>query len=86
LESVYQGSKLFEKGGPFPDIFSLSPRDAKHFIREKKCGQLIGFRLEGKTYPLSPKNAFYDWLYIRCLVDHADWIKNNVHYDAFTAS
>lgn len=84
LESVYQGSKVFEKSGPFTELFLLTPREAKRYFRENDFGRLIGFRLEGKSYPLSPKNAFYDWLYIRCLADHADWIKINVNYDAFT--
>jgi hypothetical protein len=84
LESVYQGSKVFEKSGPFPEIFELEPREAKRFIREKDRGRLIRFELEGKRFPLSPKNAFYDWLYIRALAEHAEWISENVRYDAFT--
>lgn len=84
LESVYQGSKVFENGGPFTEVFDLTPRDAKRFMREQDCGNMIRFQLEGKRYPLSPKNAFYDWLYIRSLAEHADWISDNVEYDAFT--
>lgn len=84
LESVYQGSKVFEEAGPFPEIFSFAPREAKRFIRENGRGKIIGFRLEGQKYPLSPKNAFYDWLYIRSLESHADWIREKVAYDAFT--
>lgn len=84
LESVYQGSKVFEIGGPFTEIFELSPREAKRFIRGMDIGKLVRFELEGQSYPLSPMNAFYDWLYIRSLVDHADWISRNVHYEAFT--
>ena len=38
----------------------------------------------GQSYPLSPKNAFYDWLYIQSLEEHADWIRENVLYEAFT--
>lgn len=84
LESVYQGSKVFENWGPFTEIFDLSPREAKRFIREGNFGNLVNFALEGQKFPLSPMNAFYDWLYIRSLVDHAEWISRNVHYEAFT--
>ncbi|RFC64373.1 hypothetical protein DYI37_08620 [Fulvimarina endophytica] len=84
LESVYQGAKVFEQGGPFREVFEFSPRDAKRFIREANFGNLVRFELEGRSYPLSPMNAFYDWLYIRSLKDHADWIERKVHYDAFT--
>lgn len=84
LESVYQGSKVFYEGGPFTEIFELEPREAKKFIRELNCGKLKEYELDGETYPLSPPNAFYDWLYIRSLVEHAEWIKYNIKYDAFT--
>ena len=84
LESVYQGCKVFEQGGPFTHLFELQPREAKRYIKLKNLGNLKRFQLEGKTYPLSPKNAFYDWLYIRSLEKHADWIRNNVNYDGFT--
>jgi len=84
LESVYQGSKVFEASGPFPEIFHFKPREAKRFIRENSQTRIIGFKLEGTEYPLSPKNAFYDWLYIRSLAMHSDWIKRKVDYDAFT--
>lgn len=84
LESVYQGCKVFENDGPFTEVFKLTPREAKKHIRSLKCGKLIGFDLLGQSYPLSPKNAFYDWLYIRSLEQHSHWIKSNVCFDAFT--
>ncbi len=84
LESVYQGAKVFEKGGPYIEVFEMTPREAKRFIRSDDRGRLIGFELEGEKYPLSPKNAFYDWLYIRSLEAHAEWINENIKYDAFT--
>ena len=84
LESVYQGSKVFDAGGPFSEIFDYEPRDAKRFVRALDCGRLIGFELEGHRYPLIPKNAFYDWLYIRALAKHVDWINENVSYEAYT--
>lgn len=85
LESVYQGSKVFENGGPFTQLFELAPRDAKRFMKVQDCGKMIYFELEGKQYPLYPKNAFYDWIYIRSLADQPDWIIKRVKkYDAFT--
>lgn len=84
LESIYQGSKVFKNCGPFPEIFDYTPRDAKKFIHSLNGGNLKEYNLGGKAYPLSPPNAFYDWLYIRSLREHADWINENVQYDAFT--
>lgn len=84
LESVYQGSKVFRESGPFTEIMSFAPREAKRFIRENAQGDLIRFHLFDRDFPLSPKNAFYDWLYIRSLVAHSDWIRRKVPYGAFT--
>lgn len=84
LESVYQGSKVFEECGPSLQIFEYEPRQAKRYIRELDCGRLVGFELQGKRYPLSPKNAFYDWLYIRALANHIEWIEAKVQYDGYT--
>lgn len=84
LESVYQGAKVFERAGPFPQLFNKSPREAKRFIREQSSGNLVRFQLDAQEFPLSPKNAFYDWLYIRSLVEHGDWIERNVKYTAFS--
>lgn len=84
LESVYQGSKVFEKCGPSPEIFTFEPREAKRHIRALNCGRLTGFELEGRSYPLFPKNAFYDWLYIKALLKHSGWISRNISYDAYT--
>lgn len=84
LESVYQGSKVFEKGGPFTEIFNFKPRDARKFIRELDCGKIKEYKLQAEFYPLSPPNAFYDWLYIRSLNQHADWLQRSVKFEAFT--
>ena len=84
LESVYQGSKVFENDGPFTQIFSHKPREAKKFVKNLNSGNLKEYNLQGFAYPLSPPNAFYDWLYIRSLADHAEWIQQNVQFEAFT--
>lgn len=84
LESVYQSAKVFRNSGPFPAVIQMQPRDAKRFIREGAKGDLVEFNLFDKKFPIIPKNAFYDWLYIRSLVDHSDWIRDKVDFSGFT--
>ena len=84
LESVYQGSKVFENCGPTPEMYAWPPREAKRHIGKLDCGRLVEFRLARESYPITPKNAFYDWLYIRSIEKHSKWIDDNVVYDAFT--
>ena len=64
LESVYQASKRFSRGGPYKDIARLNPREAKSDKRLWKSGQLVGFEMDGVMWSLYPKSSFYDYLYI----------------------
>lgn len=84
LECAYQGSKVFERGGPFTDLFSAMPRDAKRDPRLTNAGKLTRFKLMGRDYPLCPKNAFYDWLYIRALYPYRSWLSERITYQGFT--
>lgn len=84
VESAFQGSKVFERGGPFCDLFSVNSREAKRDLRIKDSGRLIGFRFEGKDYPLSPSTAFYDWLYVNALFPHREWLKRLEQCAGFT--
>ena len=62
LEAAFQGSKVFEEGGPFTDIYKKSSREAKKDPRIRNSGKLIGFNYFGVEWPIIPKTAFYDWL------------------------
>ncbi len=67
VESAYQGSKVFEKGGPFKEFFSLSGREIKKDERLYKSGKLVAFEFHSDRWPLEPLTAFYDWLYLSAL-------------------
>ncbi|MBZ0099276.1 MAG: hypothetical protein K8F30_09335 [Taibaiella sp.] len=84
LECVFQGSKVFEHGGPYTDLYWVDSRDAKRDPRLKNSGRLVGFRLEGKDYPLSPATAFYDWLYAKALLPHRSWLTRLQQCAGFT--
>jgi len=87
LELAFQGSKVFEHGGPFTDLYFKNDREigeAKRDPRLRESGRLIGFRFEGCDFPLEPKTAFYDWLYISVLKNHRDWAKTLYDYAGFT--
>lgn len=45
---------------------------------------MIGFRFEGLDFPLEPKTAFYDWLYISFLKNFRDWAPKLYAYGGFT--
>lgn len=84
VEVLFQGSKVFEKGGPYVDIFDLSSREAKKDLRLKNSGNIIGFNLYGKQFPCEPKTLFYNWLYINTLNLNKELSEQVLQYDAFT--
>lgn len=83
VENVFQASKVFENGGPYVDLLGVTPKEAKKDPR-LKGSKLIGFRFEGKDFPLNPKTAFYDYIYMSALLENKDLVDNLVKYDAFT--
>lgn len=84
LEAAFQGSKIFENGGPYIDIYQKTSREAKKDYRVRNSGKLIGFDYFGTKWPNIPKTAFYDWLYISTLHPHKEFLKKLFIYKGFT--
>lgn len=87
IEAAFQGSKVFEGGGPFTDIYRMDSRGAKKDKRIRQSGQLIGFDFFGQEWPLVPKTAFYDWLYLSALRPHQKYLTRSSRlfkYKGFT--
>ena len=84
IEAAFQGSKVFEQGGPYTDIYGKDSRGAKKDPRIKESGRLIGFNFFGQEWSLIPKTAFYDWLYLTALRPHQEYLKKLFEYKGFT--
>lgn len=84
IEAAFQGSKVFESGGPFTDIYEHDSRSAKKDPRIKESGRLVKFIYFNQEWPLIPKTAFYDWLYLSALQPHQDYLKRLYIYKGFT--
>jgi hypothetical protein len=88
LECAYQGSKVFERGGPYTDLYEIDARAAKRDPRLQESGKLIRFEFDGHRFPLQPMTVFYDWLYLSATYPHREWLKdrltNKVSYHGFT--
>lgn len=83
VEAVYQSSKVFQSGGPFLDLMSANAHDSKKDLRLKNSGELIGFRFENQDWPLTTSPNFYDYLYIRALMENVNR-KKILQFDAFS--
>ena len=53
VESLYQGSKVFERGGPYKDLYNKSSLDSKKDERIKNSGELKGFNFQGILWGLN---------------------------------
>jgi hypothetical protein len=84
LECAFQGSKVFERGGPFIDLFRKEVREAKKDLRLKESGPLVAFEFDGERWPLEPKTAFYDYLYAGCIYPHRVWAMKLYGYGGFS--
>lgn len=84
VECAFQGSKVFERGGPFIDMFGMTSREAKKDERLRSSGRLIGFHFFGTDWGLEPQTAFYDWLYINALKKQSGVTEQLLKYSAFT--
>jgi hypothetical protein len=83
VECLYQGSKVFERGGPFTDLYSTGSKEAKQDSRLKSSGDLIHFEFNSHVWGLSDSPNFYDYLYILGLSNFRK-SKELLEFQAFT--
>ena len=90
LEAAFQGSKVFWDGGPqqLSELYwNPDGRDIKRIMRPWQAIPVRSFKFGDEEWPVEPKSAFYDWLYIRALCESeaTDGVRDRLRqYDAFT--
>lgn len=84
VEAAFQGSKVFENGGPFTDIYKMSGSESKKDNRIRNSGRLLAFELLGDHWGLEPKTAFYDWLYINAIHQNPALATQVIQYEGFS--
>ncbi|EOT2069407.1 TPA: DarT1-associated NADAR antitoxin family protein [Proteus mirabilis] len=84
VESAFQASKVFENGGPYVDLLDKASRESKKDIRLKESGNLVSFKFYSTTWPLIPRTAFYDWLYLSALNQNKKLAEYLLNFDGFT--
>lgn len=86
LENIFQSSKVFEHGGAYQDLLTVSPKEAKRDSRLRNSGKLTGFLFDNILWELEPKTAFYDYIYLKSVKDslEIEEIQQIADYDYFT--
>lgn len=84
LENIFQGAKKYEKGGPFTDLLNVTAKESKRDERHGSSGKLVSFVHNGIEWPLEPKTAFYDYIYVRAMLENFGKSIDLSEYDWFT--
>lgn len=88
VENLFQSSKVFENGGPYRDLLTKTPKEAKQDERLKNSGNMVKFSFNKQDFPSEPKSLFYDWLYINVLFSDKNLDLReeffNLNFDAFS--
>jgi hypothetical protein len=83
VEALFQASKKFANGGPYRDLLTAKRGKAKKDERLRNSGPLVAFvgPYSGREYPLKPTTAYYDFLYIRTLLENGDLCQEIIDRD-----
>lgn len=94
LESAFQGSKIFKDGGPYKDIYSMPPNEAKNdnrvVLEKDEKGRVIrrktpiGYKFDSHEFEWPLTDAFYHWLYLKALACDENYADELPKYDGFT--
>lgn len=84
VESAFQGSKVFEYGGPYTDLLDKPSIFAKKDSRLKNSGRVKVFDFNSEKFSINPPTYFYNWLYVNALNNNHDLAEQLLEYNAFT--
>ena len=84
VECLYHASKVFEDETCFEFLKDDSPRDAKRYIRENGQKPLKCYKYQNEEISLDTGTLFYDYIYIRALIQHPEVSSALSDYDIFT--
>lgn len=84
VECAFQGSKVFENGGPYRDLFETDSLSAKKDLRVKSSGNLVSFQFFNHSFPIVPRTYFYDWIYINALLQNSELADSVLGFNGFT--
>lgn len=84
VESVYQGSKIMDTGGPYQELYNQPSIVTKKDPRIRSAEKLIGFRLLEDDWPTTPPTGFYNYLYFLALLQNKMLINPAIKYEYFS--
>ena len=81
IENLYQGSKVYENGGPYTDLYDAEPLEAKKDTRKKTSGELKAFQVGEQKFPHDWD--FFTWIYIVAMKQNEELFQEANKYNYF---
>lgn len=75
---------VFEDGGPYHDLLTAPPRQARKDERLTISRELTGYNYFDMEWGVEPLTVFYDWLYLNALKQNPQLHEEVMQYQAFT--
>lgn len=82
--TIFESAKVFERGGPYRDLLEKDPSEVAKDERLINSGRLLGFHYQNESYSLSPRNLFFDWIYMSALYKEKALHEEIAQYDIVT--
>ena len=83
FENFIQASKVFEDNVQYENLLNEPSNVASSFIHNLDK-ELIGFRYKNIFYPLEPVTLFYNYFYIKSMMESDINLDELMNYDIFT--
>ena len=84
VETAFQGSKVFENGAQYIELYHGTSLEAKKDTRLTESGKIVHFQFEDEVFPNEPQTFFYNWLYVNALKDNNELAFEIMQYDSFS--
>lgn len=82
--NIFESAKVFERGGPYRDLLEKDPLEVSKDERLSNSGRLLGFHYQNESYSLTPRNMFFDWIYMNVLYEQKALHEELAEYDMVT--
>ncbi|WP_300920106.1 DUF6977 family protein [uncultured Dubosiella sp.] len=86
ITNIMAAAAVYEKGGPYVDLYGTAPEKAREDERLKTSGALLSYQFEKQTYPSQPDDLFLIWLVFLALQENRMLSQKVCGYENFSCA
>lgn len=84
VEIMYHSGKIYKDSGRHLEILNMTPKESKKYLYQNKFGLIEYFVFENQRVEVDDFCDFYNWLYIKALLENEYISSELLKYEAFT--